>query len=117
MKFDVRMSRQPFVIAFVNTIIVENNMNFFLITAGQLQEHLIHERQKLYSPFKLRGQSVDGTRGYVQRCKKIQGAVPLIGTLEAADNFAVAGADIASSSLQCLNASTEITRALSGGAR
>ena len=46
---------------------------------------------------------MNSTRRHIERRKKIQGPMAFIGTLETADNFAVAGTDIASGSFQRLN--------------
>ena len=94
MKLNIRVPIQPFIIAFVYTVIIENYMDLFFIAIWQLLQHLIHECQKLHSPFKLGGLRVNGTRGHVERSKKVQGAMALISTFKAADNFAAAGADI-----------------------
>ena len=66
MKLYFRVPIQPFIIAFVYTVIVENYVDLLVVaTTWQLQQHLIHECQKLHPPFKLGDLRVNGTSGNV----------------------------------------------------
>jgi len=48
MECRIRMSCQPFIVAFMNTVVVQNDMNLFLIAIRQFRQQLIHKGQKLF---------------------------------------------------------------------
>lgn len=48
MECHIRMSCQPFIVAFMNTVVVQNDMNLFLIAIRQFRQQLIRKGQKLF---------------------------------------------------------------------
>src|SRR5208283_2436264 len=80
MKVDVGMSGQPDVILLVNAVVVQDDMNLFIV--GHVGHNVIHELDEFDSSLPLCCFGVDGSGGYLQGGEEVQGAVPLVGALQ-----------------------------------
>lgn len=80
MKERVGVCAQPRIDSFVNAVVVQDHVHFFLWR--QFCHHLIHELQKLHSAFELGGLRANGAGSHFQGGKKIQGSMPSVGALE-----------------------------------
>src|SRR3954464_15870494 len=81
-----------------------------LLLGRRFGDHLIHKLTELLSPLQLREGGFDLAGCYYQRCEKIKRSVTLIGAFETANDFAIVGFNIASLSLQSLDAGLLIDR-------
>src|SRR3990167_3202991 len=102
MKEDIGMCSQPRIVPFMDAVIIQDYMHFFV--GLEFRHHLVHELQKLNTTFKFCGLRVNGAGSHFQGSKEIQGSMPLVRTLESSDDLPAGRFYITSSSLQRLHA-------------
>ena len=56
---------------------------------GRLGDDRVHKSQELFPPLERGGRGLHVAGSHLQRREQVQGAVALVGTLEAAHDFAV----------------------------
>ena len=80
MKEDIGMRSQPQIVPFMDAVIIQDDVHFFV--RWEFRHDAIHELQKLHTTFKFCCLSVNGTGSHLQGSKEIQGSMPLVRALE-----------------------------------
>jgi hypothetical protein len=95
------MKCQPVIVFFVGGVVVQDDVN--LLRERYIGNDIIEKGLEVWTLLDCGDLGVDRSCGHIQRSKQVDGAVSLVGAFDAAHDFAAAGLDVASLSLQRLN--------------
>lgn len=83
------MRSQPFIISLVGAVVVEDGMN--LLIRRNVSDQPFHECLEIWTLLGRACLRPDGAGGHVERGEEVNGPMPLVGALQASNDFATAG--------------------------